>query len=309
MSKYREISGGPEIKEKEKRPETKVILHFLRHQEKEKALPGQANRDIQLTKAGKEAALERSKIEKVNPEVSWAAGSDRVRSGHTALLQMAGEEAGLTSDMNYDQAKAEVEKEISYGEKVATLPELNFMWEGTDGFKQKSYQAYKDGRALEFIANESDELAIKMQDRESLSYSRQAAGYASLIAREMKVGNNFNRIAASKPEEYKKYNNTLERFFGTHQTVSESFYMKVLEKAHGKGAVKEFIEKNESEKGNGNGFGFQEGYNIVINNNQDGQKIILDGIYGFEDMEITPEILLSIIEDAKKLDEKINEQA
>ncbi len=302
MSEYREIPTSPEVKEQEIRPETRVILHFMRHQEKDKALPGQSDKDIQLTKAGKQAAINKSLKLKSKPEVAWAAGSDRVRSGHTALLQMAGEKAGLTADMSYDEAKAQIEKEMSYGEKVVILPELNFMWEGNEKFKHAAHQAFSEGRALEFILNESDNLVRGLRDDESSSYSRQAAGYVSLIAREMRMANNFNRIVSKKPDDYSKFGNTLERFFGTHQTVSECFYMKVLEKIKGIKAVKEFIEKLKQAKGDGNGFGYGEGFDIIIINSSEGQKIVLEGEYGFEDMELSPKILADIIEDAKNLD-------
>ena len=302
MKKFREIPTYPEMKEEEKRPETKVILHFMRHQEKDKSLPGQSNRNIQLTKRGRQSAINKSLDSKTEPEVSWAAGSDRVRSGHTALLQMASEKAGFTADMSYNEAKAEIEKEMSYGEKVITLPELDFMWEGTEGFKKAGYQAYKEGRVLDFLVKESDELVKELKDMESVSYSRQAAGYASLIAREMRVGNNFNRIASKKPDKYENFNNTIERYFGTHQAVSECFYMKVLEKTQCDEAVYKFIESLKEKNGDGNGFGFQEGYDITIVNSSEGQKIILDGIYGFNDIELTSELLINIIKDVEVLD-------
>jgi hypothetical protein len=305
MPKYREVPRAPEYKEEEKRPETKVVLHFLRHEEKEAAKPGQPDIEVELTKKGREAAIKKGKEKPAQLEVSLAAGSPRIRSAHTALLQMGGATERFTPEMSFAEAKAEAEKELKYGEKVIHLPELNFYNEGNKEYAVKFSQNYKGGRGLEFLLKESDDLIRRLKDREDLSYSRLAANIASLIAREMRVGNNFNRIVARDSEKYQKYGNQIERYLGNHQTVAESFYMKVLEKLYGRPKAEEFIESFRNEKGRADGFDFQEGFNVEIKNGPEGQKIILQGVRGFPDIELTPDLLRSIIEDAIKLDEEI----
>ncbi len=306
MSKYREVPRGPEFKEGEERPETKVILHFIRHEEKEKRAEGQPDAEVELTKKGREKVIERGKKEPAQPEVAWSAGSELIRSAHTALLRMAAANAELTPEMNFEEARKMVEKELKYGKKLACLPELRFYWDGTPEFGEKGDEAFDEGRGLEFLLKESDDLVKRLKDKDSTSYLRAAAGYASLIAREMVVGNNFNQVVVRKPEKYKKYGNRLERYLGSHQSVLELFYMRVLEKIGGRKKAEEFIEAFRDDKGRANGLDFHEGYDVTINNGPEGQKVILEGIRGFEDVELTPKILEDIIVDAEKLDEEIS---
>lgn len=302
--RYREIPKPREIKETGG-VETKIILHFLRHEEKETTKPGQSDIDVELTQKGKEAAIAKGKEKPAQPSVSWAAGSPRLRAAHTALLRMMAGEGKISSEMTFAEARDQANRELKYGKKVTHLPELNFYWEGTTEFQQIGMAAYKAGRGLEWLLNESDDLARKLSDKDSLSYSRVAANYASLIAREMQVGNNFNRIVERETEKYKKYGNQLERYFGTHQTVSECFYMKVLEKTQGRAVAEKFIENCRDGKGMANGFDFQEGFEVRIQNGREGQKMILQGVRGFSDVELTAQLLRGIIDDAVELDRAI----
>jgi len=306
MSNYREVPQAPEFREGEKVPETEVVLHFMRHEEKGKAGPGQTDLEVELTTKGREKAIAKGKEKPGKPAVAWAAGSPRIRSAHTALLQMMGATERMTPEMNFAEAKAEAEKELKYGEKVTALPELNFYWEGTPEFNAEGLKEYKAGHGLEWLIEKSDDLASQLKDKDSLCYSRVAANYASLIAREMRVGNNFNKIVERNPEKYAKYGNQLERYFGTHQSVSECFYMKVLEKLYGRAKAEAFIESFRDDKGRADGFDFQEGFKVEIKNGPEGQKMVLEGVRGFPDIELTLELLRDIIGDAVKLDEEIS---
>lgn len=308
MHKYREapMTAPDTQKEGENRPETQIILHFMRHDEKEAAQPGQSDLTVELTQKGRAAVIKRGQEKPGQPMVAWAAGSPRIRAAHTALLRMGGATGRFTPEMNFAEAKAEAEKELKYGKKVVRLPELNLYWEGTPEFSKKGMEAYKTGRGLDFILHESDGLALQLKDKKSLSYSRVAANYASLIAKQMRVGYNFNQIVTREPSKYQEYGNQLERYFGTHQTVSESFYMKVLEKLYGRAKAEEFIEKCRNEKGQANGFDFQEGFEIHIKNNSCGQRVILSSVREFPEIELAPQLLNDIINDAIKLDGEIN---
>lgn len=310
MRQYREVPSGPEIKEGEKVPETKVVLHFLRHEEKGKAEPEQSDFAVELTPKGREKAIQKGKEKPAQLGVSWAAGSPRIRSAHTALLRMMAGEEILTPEMGFEEAKAEVEKwlkekGVKYGKKLAILPELGFYIEAEPEYKQKTIEAFDAGRGLEFVLRESDDLARRFKNLNILSHSQVAANFASLIAREMQVGNNFNQIVARDPEKYKKYGNQIERYFGSHQGTLECFYAKVLEKLYGPEKVDELIDKFRDKDGKANGFDFQEGFKVEIKNGLEGQKVILEGVRGFPDIELTPELLRDIIGDAIKLDEEI----
>lgn len=309
MEKYRKVPmAAPETKEVETITETQVRLYFMRHDDKEQTASGQSDTTVELTPKGRAAVIKKSQEQPGHPEVAWAGGSSRVRAAHTALLRMGGATGRFTPEMNFAEAKAEAEKELKYGKKAVHLPELNFFWEGTPEFNKKAMDSYKAGHGLEFLLHESDDLAAQLKDKESLSYSRVAANYASLIAKEMRVGHNFNQIVAREPSKYAQYGNQLERYFGTHQTVSECFYMKVLEKLHGRAKAEEFIEKLRNEKGQANGFDFQEGFEVKIKNGLDGQSVILSSVRGLPEIELTPQLLIDIIGDATKLDEEIKKK-
>lgn len=306
---YRGVPEAPKLKEGERVPQTEVVLHFLRHEEKETATPGQPDRTVELTKKGREKAIAKGRAEPATPEISWAAGSERVRAAQTALLRMVADKdkdtGRFTPDMSFVESADLANRELKVGKKVTHLPELNFYWEGTDGMKTEGMGAYKQGHGLEFLANESDDLALSLKDKKSLTYSRVAANYASLIAREMSAGNAFNRVVAKEPGKYEKYGNKMERYFGTHQTVSECFYMKVLEKTQGRAAVDKLIESFRDAKGQANGFDFQGGFDVTVKNGSEGQKVMLQGINGFADMELTPKLLAEVIGDAENLDQAI----
>ena len=327
MRKFNEVPTAPEIKEGEKKPETKVIMEFMRHEEKAKApdelaaqrykndqdVPnrGVADDYSELTPKGREKALARGKEEPGHPEVGIAFGSPRVRSAQTALYRMeASKNDQLTPEMTYAEAKELVDGKLHEGSKyknrskVRRLEELDF--NAVKGeFNDAFLDAFKAGKTLDFLLKESDNKVKELKDKESLSYSRIAANIASLIGREMSVGNAFNRVVKKDEDKYSEYGNQLERYFGNHQSVSECFYMKVLEKIHGREKVVEFLQALREKNGDTKGFDFQEGFKVEITNNSEGQKVILQGIYGFDDMELTPELLREIIQDAVKLDREI----
>ncbi|MBU1036806.1 hypothetical protein KKF32_02070 [Patescibacteria group bacterium] len=310
MIKFREVPEAPkESKEAKERLETKVVLNFLRHEDKEKPIEGQSSDEVELTEAGRQAAIDKGREEgkEGHPEVGFAVASPKPRAQHTALLRlMSASKEELTDEMDFEEAKALVNKELGFGTKVTHLPELDFHF--VNEFKKRFLKAYaEEGRGLEFLLHESDELGIELGDKESWSYSKMAANIASLIAREMMVGNSFNRIASKEPNKYKKYDNHIERYLGTHQTVTECFYMKVLEKLHGREKAEEFIEIFRDKEGKANGFDFQGGFKVEIVNGPQGQEVILEGVQGFDDIELTPELLSGIISDAEELDKKIPE--
>ncbi len=81
--------------------------------------------------------------------------------------------------------------------------------------------------------------------------------------------------------------------------------MKVLEKVYGHDKAEEFIRGFGNDPKAGNGFGFQDGFDVRIVNGPEGQKVVLQGINGFSDIELTPDLLISIIADAEQLDARI----
>ncbi|MDP3964067.1 MAG: hypothetical protein Q8Q20_00185 [bacterium] len=307
MSRYREVPISPEMREGEDMPESKVVLHFFRHDRKENSRPEQDDKDVELTIEGRSNALQMGKLFPSKIETSWAAGSERIRSAHTALNRMAAQTGLLTPRMSYEQASRIVNEELKVGKKVTMLPELGFSYE--EKFYETVSERIRQGHFLEFVANESDALALKQQDTTSSTYSRAAANFASLIAREMRAANAWQRVVREHPEKYADQENTMERYLGSHQVILENMYMKVVEKTHGREKLLQFIENMRDEEGKANGFDFHEGYTFTITNGTEGQKLMLEGIRGFENMEVTPELLQEIIDDAIHLDEAIEKSS
>lgn len=267
----------------------------MRHEKQER---GEGYPETPLTREGKADAIAKGTEDKANLYVTFAAGSDRERAKQTALYRMMGDRV-VSADMSFEEAEKEVEKATKVKGKITTFPELGYSWEGSDEFKRRVKEGYKKGDILRFFLEESDNLVKETKDSETDSYSRVAADIASLIAREMKVGNNFNKIAKNEPEKYGekgKLGNQLKRYLGTHSVIGECFYMKVLEKISGMDKAREFMKKGF--------FDFQEGFKVTIVNNNKGQRVMLEGVRGNEDIELTPEILKDIISDAKNLDEE-----
>jgi len=301
--KFREVPISPEAREGGETPETKVVLHFFRHEKK--GPKEEDDRNTPLSEEGSKDALARGVQEPAQMEVALAGGSPRYRSAHTALDRMVANEGAVTPDMTYDEAKAVVEKDMKVGSKVMLLPELNFEHTGTEGFKDKFIGSINEGRYLEFLYEDSDNVVVEEGDMESLSISRMAGNYASLIAREMRAGNAFNKVVQEKPDKYADSGNQMERYFGTHAGVTESFVMKVLEKVYGGDRVKEFIDKTRDPKGKDAGFDYQQGITLTIINNGEGRSMVMAGLPDMDDVKITPEVLSEIIEDAENLDNTI----
>ncbi len=254
---------------------------------------------------GKQRALDMAKTKPAG--IGIAAGSPRIRSAHTALLRLAGENDALHAEMSFEEARAVVDAELKLGSKVMIRPELTFDLEGSPEYKEKFLAAYKSGHGLEFVLRESDTLVRQVKDKRSLSYLRIAANHAALLQRELGVSRAFQTIVDRDPEKYAPVDNRIERYFGTHQTIPESFYMRVLEKMQGREAAEQFIERFRGEDGRADGFDFQEGFSVQFSQGPEGEHIVLEGVRGLPDVPLTPELLADIVGDADRLNKEIEE--
>lgn len=266
------MEGGPKIVETRHTQETRerepeIRLQFFRHDEKAKAPEGTDDARVRITKAGRKHAAEVGEEQDINPEGTIIYGSPRDRSTETAYHRMIGKEAAV-QDLALEELR-QLGRDSLQGMRP-TYPEgkgpkkekqvnaLDFIWKGR--FEEIAYKRYlesKDG--LVFVFEDSDELAKELGDTESRTYSRTAAEIAKLIKPYLEtVLPRWQTL--SKDKKYANLNGRLERLFGSHQTVTESFLLKAVEVAEGREAARDLLKEFKSK----NGFDFSEGYNITI---------------------------------------------
>ncbi len=294
-----EQSISPEIKDKE----PQIRLEFFRHDEKIKPPatgPKPDDNLARLTETGRSHATEIGKEKNPNSEVALSFGSPRERSQETSLRHMLAREEDITPEMSLEDIRAKIGEQLKIGRKDLVTQNLNFNWEGSKEFRDKAYKHYLETKdALVFLWKESDQLLIELNDKDSDSYSKFAGNIAELVNKYIKILPRWQQIVDLEPDKYEKFNNELQRFFGSHQVVLEPFLMKVIEKLEGESAVEEFVNSLDSK----NGFGLSEGFSIDIKE-EAGSPVV---IVSFKDKQwkVSPEIILEIIKEKNDLNEKL----
>lgn len=288
----------PKSPEVEKQIETKVILEFMRHGEKDpnKTEPVKPDNEVRLTEKGRKMAQEKG--EKLNPqkEVALGWGSPKVRTHETALHAILPE---IDANASLEEMEEMIKKEQKIGKKLISDERLSFDFSKSSG--AETIKEFKAGRYLPHLIEKSDQNAIDAGDKTSSTYSRFAGNVSEIIDRYAKVGDNFNRIA-SKNDKYQEFGNQLERYLGTHLGVAECFTAKVLEKIEGNAKRDEFI------KSVGEGFKETEGIHLEIINNGNEQKIkITYPMNGSkENIEIDKSLIEEIIKERDEFEKLID---
>ncbi len=245
---------GPESQERQGR----VLLHFFRHGEQFKD-PEKRDQDYELSPAGRGQAMKKAEETKDtrNLRQSMAFGSPRKRAQQTAAFAMTGAGAdSITGNESFDELRAKIDKDIKYGSKVAADPRLNFFMDKNTPFGAKAMEAFTNKRYIEFLVNESDALAREVGDENGSTYSRQAGSIADVVLKYAKVSPRWQELVSDAT---KKYEETLERFLGSHQGVSECFLAKVIEKTEGAAERDRFVEAIKKQ-----GFDFTEGFDVEL---------------------------------------------
>ncbi|MDP4000877.1 MAG: histidine phosphatase family protein [bacterium] len=286
---------------KEFRPNPSIRLEFFRHDEKAKPTEGQPDTTVRLTPKGRVAATEAGKNLNPEPEVAVAFGSNRERSVETAMRGMLANQEEIGPDTTLEDIRELVAGQVKVGRKDMVSPNLNFDWSGSKEFNEPAMARYAAKDGLRFLVEDSDQLVEKLKDQTSTSWSRQAGNIAELIKKYYEILPTWQRVAAEHPEKYAQFNNEMQRFMGSHQTVTESFLMKVIEKTEGREAVMKFIESLPDK----NGFGFSEGFTINLIIDDAGRDIVMN--YKDRQWTLTPELINEIINDKKELDKSVRE--
>lgn len=263
--------------ENEFSPETiecssEIALNIFRHSERAKR-EGVPDEKEELTRRGAEMALDKHEAMKfpfVGIEQSVAFGSPRSRAKQTAVFVMGGPDMFEGSE-SLTELEEKINEGRRYGTKLSTDKRLDFS-SGSRSYAEEMDRAYAEKRYLRFLVEESDALAASLHDNAASTFSRHAAGIAEIIKKYITIAPRFDALVKKgKCEQW------MERFFGTHQGVGESFLIKVVEKIKGTRARDELLAIL------GPGFNFVEGYQILIETSEKGGKPTVTLVYQKQD--------------------------
>ena len=273
-----------ETKESKEVITSTIDLRFFRHAEKESD-KNKGDEEIELTETGRMQAIEKSEDDDLSQSVAF--GSPRKRAQQTAGFVMGGQLPEITGDENLEELKEKLDKELKVGSKIGIDKRLDFNLDLSTDFGKRALEAFKNGQYLKFLVEESDTLAQSLQDSTEETYGRQAGRVAEIVKKYIKVARRWDELVQ---EESKGYEDTLKRFLGTHQGVTESFLAKIIEQTKGK------VERDTFVSALGNqGFDFAEGFDVKIETVGDKTRNIRisfkkekDGQIIFEYDEIVP---------------------
>lgn len=286
--------------EGEKKLETEVRLNIFRHSKKEND-PNRPNSELLLTLEGRELAHEKGM--RLNPDsrVAVAGASPMDRAAETAMLVMMANEDNIGAGDSLEDMNKKIVEEMRVGKKIYRDERLGFSLDGP--IHEEGMSAFKAGKYMEWLVNDSDRQAIEKGDKISTTYLRQAGNISELVKRHQQVGNNFNHLVARKRADNIEFSDHLERYLASHQAVVESFVAEVIKNQGGEAARAEFISNLK------NGWAETEGISISIINK--GEKQTIKMIYpdkdGPKEMEIKPETIDKIINERNEFEELIKQ--
>lgn len=289
----RESPSSPEVETEEV---SKVILEFMRHGKKEKD-PAKSDEEIRLTPAARHDATEKGRQLGSHADMAVTYGSPRKRAQESAARVMLGNEGAVTDAMTLEQIEEMIARQIKFGKKIVVDNRLDFKDDG-GGLLDK---AYIEGKLMDFMVNDSDAVAVDNEDAKMTSYSRAAGNVAEIVLRNLKIAEKFNKVVESDPGKYGDFNNELERYFGTHSSIGESFLLKAVEKVRGA------EERDKIMKELGGMFKELQGFRIEIGNHVGGEQTInLYAKVGNHniDLELSVEILNEIVREREEFDKQ-----
>ena len=230
----------------------KITLHFLRHGKKQAIQEGVSDYKIDLTLEGAEEVICSSEVEDISQVAAY--GSKRARALKTAAFRLLGRQKGVFATDTLEALKKEFPGKIRQDDRL----DIVFP---ADDYKKHPYtrwifDQYEKGRLLKSLVEESDDKAKEYADEKTITYRRAAAGIAIIVKRYMTAS---SRFAGSKKA---------ERIFVSHETVTECFLAKVIEKTAGVAKRDGFIAAL-----NNTGFDFIEGFSVDIEKMEGKQQV------------------------------------
>lgn len=271
---------------------SKIGLRFFRHAEKE-SVEGKQDEEIELTEVGRRQAVEKSEDSDISQSVAF--GSPRKRTQQTSGFVMGGQLDKITGDEGLEELKEKLNKGLRVGSKIGIDKRLDSNDDLSTEFGKRVLESLKNSEYLKFLTEQSDQLAKFLQDVNGETYSRMAGRVAEIVKKYLSIAPRWNKLTQ---DERKNYEDTLKRFFGTHQGIAESFLAKVIERTKGKVERDAFVSAL-----NNQGFDFGEGFDVKIETVGDKDQSIhisfkkeKDGKVLFEYNETVPtEIIESLI--------------
>jgi len=294
-----ERNNNLETKEKELKIQTRVILEFIRHGEKD-VNSSKWDKKRRLTEKGREMAQEKGHQLNPQSEVSLGWASRRERTQETVLHSMLPD---IDKNATMEDMEKLITEEQKFGKKIIIDPRLDFIL-GIPG-DEEAMRASKDNRGLRYLIEKSDLKAIETNDKISSTYTRAAANISEIIYRYVKIGGTFNRLALNNPRKYENLGNQLERYLGTSQGTVECFVAKLLEEIYGIEKRDEFLDSL------GNGFGETQGIRVEFINDGNEQKIVVSYELNGKKEIITLNLsdLEKIMDERNALEQKIDEKS
>lgn len=275
---------SPETKETREQITSTIDLRIFRHAEKESD-KNKTDEEIELTETGRRQSVEKSEDNDITQSVAF--GSPRKRTQQTAGLVMGGKLEEITGNESIEELKEKLDKELKVGSKIGIDKRLDFNIDFSTDFGKKVLEAVKNGEYLKFLVEQSDSFAESFKNADTETYSGMAGRVAEIVKKYLTVAPRWDKLTQ---DESKDYEDTLKRFFGTHQGIGESFLAKIIEQTKGKAERDIFV----SALGN-QGFDFAEGFDVKIETvNDKTQNIHIlfkkekDGQVIFEYDEIIP---------------------
>lgn len=246
----------------------KIVLDFFRHDEKESDKT-KSDEEIRLTPKGKEHVVSLSD-ENTDVSQAMAFGSPRKRTQETAGLMMAGGQDEITGEETAEELKEKLNADLKYGSKLRVDPRLNFVLPEGGEYVDEAMKVFKEGKLLKWLVEESDEKYKKSGlEGNYMSYKNQSKQVAEILAKYVNILPRWKSLVEDKTGKKTDYKPVMERFLGTHQTVSECFLAKVLELTKGVEERDRFVAAL-----GGGGFGYSEGYKIEIEEGDNGEPKI-----------------------------------
>ncbi|MDZ7798218.1 MAG: histidine phosphatase family protein [Patescibacteria group bacterium] len=244
--------------EKEK-PEytSKIKLSFFRHAEKEKD-KSKSDLKIRLTEEGRKNSKKKS--DTLNIRQSVVFGSPRERAQETASFRMSGNQEEITGEETFEELKDKLNKGLKVGSKISVDKRLDSDLDMESDFGKISLENFKKGQYLKFLVEESDSLAKEKDDTKGFTYLKSASNVAKIIEKYLSISKRWDKLVQ---DPQKNYDDTLERYFGTHLSVGECFLAKAIEETEGEEKRDEFVKAL-----NNQGFDFNEGFEIEILNSE-----------------------------------------
>ena len=272
---------------------SRIVLKFMRHDEKSKVEPGQPDERVKLTEKGRKHARGLSKFENMPQTVGFGSPFDRAQE--TAGQVMAGDALSLTGEEPLSDLKNIIDADLKYGTKLGVDSRLGFFIDKSTEYGKAANDAFGKGQWLPFLTEKSDELAQESGDDKSSTYSRMAAGVAEIVNKYLAAAPRFDSLVKDKG-----YEKDLNRFFVSHQGVLESFLAKIVEKTQGKQELGYLIKAL-----NNQGFAFAEGFEMDIEMQNGEPKIKVsykkEGEHPFKFHEtVSEELLKEIIYEGDK---------